>query len=124
MEGSRKVITIKATVKEVIRNYLIFTKPLSKLRPKEIDLLTEILYFNHRETPNFKREDDRWKKVFDYESKMIYKKALDIEDYTLQNLLTGLRKKKVVENNQVKKAFIPDLSKDNLMLIFNFKVIG
>jgi hypothetical protein len=116
----KKVVTIKTDIKDAINKYLTFTKPLNKLRPKEIDLLSEMTYLFIKEKDNFKREEDLWKKVFDYDSKIIYKENLNIEDYTLQSLLSSLRKKKVIENNTIRSVYIPDLSDNEFLLVFKF----
>ena len=118
----QKVITIKTDIKDAINKYLTFTKPFNKLRPKEIDLLSEMIYCFKKEIVNFKRKEDLWKKVFDYDSKMIYKENLRIEDYTLQSLLTSLRKKKVIVNNTIRDVYIPDLTDKEFLLVFKFEI--
>lgn len=126
METRKKIISINTSLHDLFYYYLKFTKPLHNLRPKEISLLNEILYKNEIEKPNFKRNEDRWKKVFDYDSKLQYKEILKIEDYTLQNLLSSLRKKKVIVDNQISKYYIPQLDDDtnNFVLNFNFVLDG
>jgi hypothetical protein len=119
---SRKIVSIETSLKNFFKYFLIFTKALNKLRPKEIDLLTEILYKNHLELNNFKYDSDRWNKVFSLDSKNEYKKNLEIEDYTLQNLLSSLRKKKVIKNNEVMDYYLPKISNNNFQLIYNFNI--
>lgn len=123
MDKVRKVVTINTDLKECIRLYLIFTKYINKLRPAEINLVTEMIYYYLVEFDNFKRDEDRWKKVFDYESKIKYREILEIEDYSLQSMLSSLRKKNVIKDNVIKAALIPKIKKenDNFQLVFNFK---
>lgn len=121
----KKVVTIPASLKDILKQWFVITKPMNKLRPKEIDVLSLLLYYNIMEKPNFVRDEDRWKKVFDYDTKMHIKEELDIEDYTLQNILSSLRRKGAISrDNVVDKFYIPpiDLDTKNFMLIFNFKV--
>jgi len=118
----QKVITIKTDIKDAINKYLTFTKALNKLRPKEIDLISEMIYLFIKEKQNFKRKEDLWKKIFDYDSKVIYKENLKIEDYTLQSLLSSLRKKNVIVDNTIREVYIPDLSDSNFLLVFKFDI--
>lgn len=115
-----KTITFKEDEKTIIKSYLEFTKPIHKLSPKEIDLLTEIVFKYHNEKDNFKRESDLWKKVFDYDSKMEYKESLDIQDPSMQNLLSSLRRKKVLDGNKVKESYIPKLDNKEFFLVYRW----
>lgn len=115
-----KTITFKEDEKTIIKSYLKFTKPIHRLSPKEIDLLTEIIYKYFQEKDNFKREADLWKKVFDYDSKMEYKEILDIQDPSMQNLLSSLRRKKVLNNNKVEESYIPKLDNKEFFLVYRW----
>lgn len=117
---SVKRIKINADEKSIIKSFLEFTKSIHKLRNKEMELLAEILYKNHTEKGNFKREEDRWNKVFSYESKLEYKDNLDIQDHTLQNLLSSLRRNKVIIDGRVKQGFIPNLNEDKFFLVLEW----
>lgn len=118
-----KIININTDIKTVFKHYLFITKPLNKLRPKEIDVLSLLLYYNYLETPNFKRDEDRWRRVFDYSTKLLIREELQMEDYTLQNVLSSLRKKKVIKDNIIMDYYIPKVDpKNNFQLIFNFNV--
>jgi hypothetical protein len=90
----------------------------------EIDVVSLMLYYNSIEADNFKRDEDRWKKVFSYETKMLIKEELKIEDYTLQNILSSLRKKKVIVNNVITDYYIPKVNKDtkHFQVIFDFNI--
>lgn len=119
-----KSIKIPVNEKNIYYYFLIFTKPLHKLRPKEIELTAEIIYKFILEKDNFKLINDCWKKVFSYESKIEYCDNLNIKDYNLQNLLSSLRRKKVIVNNRVTKNYIPDIKNKEFKLMFNFKMNG
>lgn len=124
MEKSRgKLVKIPVTTKTLFKSYLSLTKPINKLGPKEIDVLSLLLYYNHIEKPNFKRDEDRWRKVFDYDTKMLIKEELDMKDYSLQNILSSLRRKKVIKNNVVMPYYIPDIDgSDVFKLVFQFEI--
>lgn len=124
MKLSRKKVSVPVDKKSLFRQYLSLTKPIHGLRPKEMDVLALLLYYNMVEGPNFKREEDRWKKVFDYDTKLKVREELDIEDYSLQNILSSLRKKGAVVDNQISKYYIPSIADDTEMfqIIFEFKI--
>lgn len=117
-----KKVTIPSNRKLIYKQYLTITKPLNGLRPKEIDVLSLLLYYNHVEKENFKRDEDRWKRVFSYETKMKVKEELEIKDYTLQNILSSLRKKKAIINNQITNYFIPKIEDNTFRLVFEFSL--
>jgi len=118
-----KIVNINTDLKNLFKHYLFITKPLNKLRPKEIDVLALLLYYNYLEIPNFKRNEDRWKRVFDYSTKLQIREELEIEDYTLQNVLSSLRKKKVIVNNVITDYYIPKIdATNNFQLVFNFNI--
>lgn len=117
-----KKVTIPSNRKLIYKQYLTITKPLNGLRPKEIDVLSLLLFYNYMEQDNFKREEDRWKRVFSYETKLKIKEELDIKDYTLQNILSSLRKKKAIINNKITSYYIPSIEGDNFKLVFEFKL--
>lgn len=127
---NQKVVKIKSDLKDLYKKYLTILKPLNKLRPKEIELMALLLYYNELEKPNFKHDADRWRKVFDYDTKVKIRDELGVEDYSIQNLLSSLRKKNAVIKedgvNTISRYYIPDISiKDNKFhLIFTFEVDG
>lgn len=118
---TKKLIEIPSSPEKIFKHYLMITKPLNKLTPKEIDLLSHILYLNHIEKDNFKSEDDKWLKIFSTKSRQQIIVDLDINDYDFNNMLSSLRKKKVIMNNQVQKYFIPQIDENGFELVFQFK---
>lgn len=89
------------------------------------------LYYNEIEKPNFKRDEDRWNKVFDYETKALIKDELGIKDYTLQNILSSLRKNKAIVSegdvrNKIPDYYIPNIGMEETKfnLVFSFEING
>lgn len=108
MEG--KVISIRAKgIRVMIKQYLVLLTPVHKLSPKEVELLTEIIYEYLRRRGDFAREEDCWEKVFHYTTKRDIKDRLMMEDQTLQNRLTQLRRKKAIVDNKVRDDLIPQV---------------
>lgn len=123
--GERRA-TIKTGKKLFFKHWLNLIKPFHKLTKQEIDVMSLFLYYHDK----FKKETTNkrmlWKFVFDYETKMLIKKELNMEDQGLQNTLTKLRKKKVVINNTINAAYIPDLRKNDksFKIVFNLLING
>jgi len=120
---AQKKITIPTTIDKVFKQYLTITKPLNQLTPKEIELLSHLLLMNHKEQDNFKSEDDKWLKIFSTKSRKQIIEDLNITDYDFNNMMTSLRKKKVIVNNQIQKYFIPQISEDGFQLTYEFKLV-
>ena len=117
----RKIIKIPVDKKSFFEYYLTFTKPLHKLSPKEISFLKEVLYKYHLEKDNFKKDEDLWKKVFDYDSKLEYAETLKVKQYSILNLMTSLRNKKIIVDNKINKNYLVDVNSfDNFLLTFKF----
>ncbi|MCT4631292.1 MAG: hypothetical protein N4A76_00980 [Firmicutes bacterium] len=120
-----KVVNIKVPLRVAFNNYLLLTRPFNKLTDREASVLALLLYYNETYKPNFKLDKDRWDKVFHYDTKLKIREELGIEDYTLQNVLTGLRKKKAVINNVIPQHFIPEFDdQGRFRLIYNFQIDG
>ena len=112
-----KVVPIKTKEAVFYRQYVELLNPLIKLRPKELDLLAELLYHNNK----LKDIDikNRWKLILDYDNKKDMATNLDMSVASLGNNLSYLRKKGIIINNQVSNNFLvyPD---KNFKLTFNF----
>jgi hypothetical protein len=103
----KKEIKIPATTENFFRMWLetfkLF-KPFSSLRPKEMDVLAELLKQNHL-LSNIP-DEHRWKIVFDYDVKLKIKENLgNMRDESFQNILTSLRKKGFIINNRVPENY-------------------
>lgn len=118
-----KPILIPTTFKRFFRQYLELTSPFHKLRAREMDILALLCYFYYIEKSNFQREDDLWRKVFDYDTKLKIKLELGMEDYSLQNLLSSLRKKGVIMGNRISPAYLLPISatSENFTVYFKFE---
>jgi hypothetical protein len=88
-----------------------------------MDVLALLCYFYYIERGNFQREEDLWRKVFDYDTKLKIKLELGMEDYSLQNLLSSLRKKGVIMGNRVSPAYLLPISptSENFTVYFKFE---
>ncbi|AGO48987.1 hypothetical protein N356_gp095 [Cellulophaga phage phi14:2] len=118
------VANINTNFNGLIRKWVSFTHPFHKLAPQEQETLTALLIFYFKFKKTIKDEDVVWKMVFDYDTRAKMGVMINSKDYTLQNNLTKLRKKKVLKDNKVVPNFIPNIEPDckNFKLIYNFTV--
>lgn len=114
-----KSVPIKTTENKFFRQYLELLNPLLRLRGKELDVLAEILYHNHRleEIP----EKHRWKLIFDYDTKTEIRTKLQLSDASLNNNLSALRKKGIIRKNKVSDSFLIHPS-NYCKLTFSFNI--
>lgn len=125
-EVTKKIVNIPSTLKDLFSAYLTILKPLNKLRDKEINLMSYLLYQNELEKENMSKEADRWNKILGTDGRVKIMQDLNMSQYNLNNYLTSLRKKNAVSNNKVSKYYIPKIDKDtkNFQIIFNFNING
>jgi len=116
-----KQANIKTGRKHFFKHWLVLIKPFHKLTDQEIDVVSLFLYYHYEYKHGTTNEKMLWSYVFDYDTKMQVKKELGMKDPGLQNVLTALRKKKVIINNRINPAYIPDLNKKdkNFKIVFN-----
>jgi len=122
-----KIANINTDLKTLMKHWLKFTKPFHSLNKQQQNILALLLYYYFEYKKEIKNEDMLWKIVFDYDTKMKIKKELDdLPDYTLQNNLTSLRKKKVIINNTVSKAYIPniEIGAKKFVIQYNFNIVN
>ena len=126
MGVNAKQALIKTNEKNFFRHWLILTKPLHKLPNQKIEVVALLLhtYFNFKK--EISNDDLAWKLTFDYDSKLKIKNEMGIStDQIFSNLLTTLRRDKVIINNKISKSFIPniDLKNTNMFsLIYKFEI--
>jgi len=99
-----KSIPIRTTKSKFFRQYLELLNPILRLRGKELDVLAEILYYNHK-LENIP-EKHRWKLIFDYDTKAEIRQKLQLSDASLNNNLSALRKKGIIRKNKVTDSFL------------------
>lgn len=118
---NQKQANIKVTRKQFFRYWLRFTKSFHDLAPREMDVLAQYLYYHSMYSEQILNDKVLWKTVFDYETKIIIKKELGMKDAQLQNMMTTLRKKKVIINGKINKIYIPNISPnaDSFKIIYN-----
>ena len=110
--------------KSIFRYWLEFLKPYHKLRNKEIEALSLMLYYRYelsREIPNLEMVDMI---LFSTETRGKIRAELNnMSQKVFNNLLTSLRKKGVLtKENKIKPVLIPNMTENGFKLVFNFEV--
>jgi hypothetical protein len=114
-----KNIPIKCNDRNFYRYYVELLNPIIKLRKKELDVLANLLYYDNK----YKDLEDkiRYKIIFDQDTKLEIREALNLSEASLNNNLSELRKKKIIVNNQISKGYRVYPGEDN-KLVFNFVI--
>lgn len=110
--------------RSIFRYWLEFLRPYHKLRSKEMEALSLMLYYRYelsREIPNMSIVDMI---LFSTETRVKIRKDLgDMGQKVFNNLLTSLRKKGVINtDNKINPVLIPAMTEDGFKLVFNFEV--
>lgn len=110
--------------KSIFRYWLEFLKPYHKLRNKEIEALSLMLYYRYelsREIPNLAMVDMI---LFSTETRGKIRAELNnMSQKVFNNLLTSLRKKGVLtKDNKINHVLIPNMTENGFKLVFNFEV--
>lgn len=103
------------------------TKPLSLLRNQEREVLSEIMYRNYILSKDYKDPEDpkKWKALFDYDMKIVMRESLgDWTDQSLANCLTGLRKYKILNDENVLNKKLRIYPSTDHSLTFKFNIVS
>lgn len=121
-----KQANINIKIKDIFRKWIEITYSFHKLTPQQQDVLALFLYYHYKFKQDITNDKILWKVVFDYETKRLIKEELNIEDQSLQNVLTVLRKKGVIKNNTIIGNYILDIipNSNNFKVIYNFNIIN
>lgn len=114
------IINIPTTKRKFFRQALEIMKaipPINKLRPKELDVLAELLYYNY--IYGHIEENLRGKVVFDYDTKITIREYLDINETNFNNILTILRKKGILIKRSITNDYGINPDKPNITFKFN-----
>lgn len=117
-------IPIKTTEDKFYRQFLELFRsipPFDKLRSRELDVLSQILYQNNKHSTI--AEKTRPLVVFSKEVRKEMRDTLNISEDIFNNNLSGLRKHKLISENNRIRPFLESLHFDKeFKLEFNFKL--
>jgi hypothetical protein len=110
--------------KSIFRYWLEFLKPYHKLRTKEIEALSLMLYYRYELSREIKNMETVDMILFSTQTRSKIRKDLnDMGQKVFNNLLTSLRKKGVItKDNKINPVLIPMMTEEGFKLVFNFEV--
>jgi hypothetical protein len=110
--------------KSIFRYWLEFLRPYHKLRTKEIEALSLMLYYRYELSRSIDDIDMVDMILFSTQTRIKIRKDLnDMGQKVFNNLLTSLRKKEVItKENKINPRLIPSMTEDGFKLVFNFEV--
>ncbi len=121
---NKNIKRIHTTKKSIFRYWLEFLKPYHKLRAKEIEALSLMLYYRYELTREVSNEEIVDTMLFSTSTRNKIRVELgDMDQKVFNNLLTSLRKKKVLsKDNKITKVLIPKMTENGFQLIFDFDI--
>lgn len=126
MEMNTKQALIKTNEKNFFKHWLILTKPLHKLSDQKIKVVSLLLYSYFNFKKEISNDNLAWKLTFDYDNKSKIKKEMEISnDQIFNNLLSTLRKDKIIVNNKINKSFIPNINlktNNTFSIVYKFEI--
>jgi len=126
MSKNVKIASINLHLKTFFFRYVDFTAPFHKLAKQHRQVLSLLLYYHYTFGKDITNNKILWKTIFDYDTKLLISEELEMNSQALTNILSQLRKKKVIMDNQVAPVYIPNLSRDakQFVMTFNFNIIN
>ena len=117
----KRIVTSK---KKVFDYWLQFLKPYHKLRQKEIEAVSLMLYYRYELSREISNIDLVEKLLFSTETRKEMRAELGgMGPKVFNNMLTTLRKKGVLgKDNKINPGLIPKMSETGFKLIFSFEV--
>lgn len=92
-------IPVKTTKNKFFRQYVELMNPVLRLRKRDLDVLSELLYYNDK-LKDIKSKD-RWNLIFNYDNKVEISSKLKMSKETFATHLTELRRKNIIVDNKV-----------------------
>ena len=110
--------------KSIFRYWLEFLKPYHKLRAKEIEALSLMLYYRYELSREIKDAAMVDMILFSTQTRNKIREDLGgMGQKVFNNLLTSLRKKNIIsKDNKINHVLIPNMTEEGFKLIFDFDV--
>lgn len=118
---NRAVIN-NSSLEKSFRMWLELTKHFNKLTGQEMDVLAGILYQRYLISKEISNEAYIDKILFSIDTRKVIRDRLGIKPQVFLNIYSGLRRKKVLGEQSVKKSFIPVVENDTIKIVFELRV--
>lgn len=126
--SNKKIAKLNIKLKDLFFRWLDITKTFHGLNKQQQQVLALLLYHHYLYKKEITNDKILWKVVFDYETRVKIREdsifgEKGLGSNSFENILSTLRKKKVIIDNKINPAYIPDLSSNskefNILFIFN-----
>lgn len=129
--NNTKIAKLKVTLKDLFFRWLDITKTFHKLNKQQQQVLALLLYYHYIYKKDVTNNKILWKLVFDYDTRVKIRGdsvfgEKGLSSNSLENILTSLRKKKIIINNEIIKAYVPDLELNakQFDVIYQFLIVN
>lgn len=119
--GNKNITMPKVNARKFYRQCVEILQPILKLRNREADVFSELLYYNYTKR-DIKDPEDRAALVFGTATRKKIQEDLDISNPVIQQALGGLRKKGVIKGVNIRPFFAIEPVEGVFALTFNFVV--
>lgn len=124
MQQNINVQTLNVDERQFFVVWLTLLQPFLGLREQEKKVLAALLYYRHSIGQQVKNKAITDELLFNTKTRKKIKDELDIESYSFNNILSSLRKKKLIVNNSLNNKIIPKVEDNftNFKLVYNVEV--
>ena len=125
MAENLNIQSFKVSKEKFFKMWLMILQPFLKLRNKELDVVAKLLYHRYLISLEVKNKEMLDDLLFSTKMKKQIILELGIPEYAYNNILTPLRKKKIIIDNSINKQIIPVISEPfgNFKLIYNLDIV-
>jgi len=121
---NKNIKRIHTTKKSIFRYWLEFLKPYHKMRTKEIEVLSLMLYYRYELSREISNPEIIDTILFSTKTRMDIRSELgNMGQRNFNNILTAFRSKGILsKDNKITSVLIPNMSEDGFQLIFDFDI--
>lgn len=115
-----KEIKVNTDKKKFFRQYVETLQPVLKLRAKEADVLSSLLYQSYLRK-DINNLTDRFKLVFDYDTRIKIQEDLKMSTPVFRNCLSRLRRKNIIiKQNVIEPRYLVNPEEDTFSIKYTF----
>jgi len=105
--------------------WLKILQPFLNLRNQEINVLAKLLYYRYSISKEVKSKTMIDELLFNTATRKKIKQELKIKEYSFNNILSSLRKKKIITGNSINNKIIPKVEHNfkDFKLLYSFEII-
>lgn len=124
--NNKRATSINVRPKSFFKYFLEFTEPFHKLTGQQQTVVALLLFYRYELSKVITNDKILWSQTFDYDQRMRICEEMKIKPVSLENLLSQIRKKGIIVDNQIIARFVPEIdeSTKQFQLIYNFNIIN